>query len=61
MTIKISPETKAMIDMVAAKTLAETKEALTSDEVISRLVRKADPEVYEQIRELGKSGSKNKE
>lgn len=60
MTIKISPTTKAMIDAVAAKILAETKKALTSDEVIAELVRKADSDVYNQMNTLGKKNADDK-
>lgn len=50
-TIKISPITKAMMDMTASKLLVDKRKSLTNDEVIAELIKIADPETYAQITE----------
>lgn len=48
-TIRVSFETKAMIEMVGAKLSVEDKQSYSHDEVIQKLVEKADEAIYKMI------------
>lgn len=60
-TIKISPRTKTMMDIFAAKHGFVEDSTLTHDDVISELVKLADPDTFKQVEQLEEKKKKGKD